>query len=443
MEGKYIMKKILPDKIALRLLFAFFNCLILALPTSSALAQREYVDVKAPITKKYVIAVPALQGTGESSSELGTALAAQANQDLKISGHFTVLDPAAFDSSPIGPSPSTAKLSSLAALGSNLVIAGGWQQQGQQLTLDLKLIDPASGQMLLGKRYKGGPNDGRLMMTKFVNEVVTYLTGQPGVPQGRIAFINGTTDRKELYVMDLGGAARQVTRLGTITLTPSWSLDSQEIFFCSYRGGFPALYAVNPGSGSVRQLATHGTLNVTPAAGPGGMLAATLNKDNDQEIYLLDRQGNIKHRLTQSPGIDISPAFSPDGRQVAFASSRAGNPQIFITSVDGGQARRLTYSGSYNVTPAWSPKGDSIAYAGRTGSGFQIFVISPQGGGPRQLTQEGSNESPSWSPDGSYIACSSTRGGKSAIYVVNVKTGAATRVTNLPGNQTQPAWAPR
>ena len=103
----------------------------------------------------------------------------------------------------------------------------------------------------------------------------------------------------------------------------------------------------------------------------------------------------------------------------------------------------MTYSGSYNVTPAWSPKGDLIAYASRTGSGFQIFVISPQGGSPRQLTQEGSNESPTWSPDGSFIACSSTRGGKAAIYVVNVKTGAATRVTNMAGNQTQPAWAPR
>ena len=95
---------------------------------------------------------------------------------------------------------------------------------------------------------------------------------------------------------------------------------------------FPALYAVNPGSGSVRKLTSHGTLNVTPAAGPGGVLAATLNKDNDQEIYLLDRQGNIKQRLTQSPGIDISPAFSPDGRQIAFASSRGGNPQIYLMS---------------------------------------------------------------------------------------------------------------
>jgi len=412
--------------------------------TDQAWAQgREYIDVKAPLAQKYVIAVPRLMSPGDAGPELGTALATQANQDLKMSGYFTVLDPAAFDASPIGPSPGTASLHKLSALGCNLVIAGGWQKQDQQLTLDLKLFDPGSGQMILGKRYRGGPDDGRRMVTQFVNEVVLHLTGERGIPQGRLAFISGSTDKKDLFLLDLGGTPRQLTRFGTLTLTPAWSADGQEIFFCSYRGGFPALYAVNPASGQVRKLTSHGTLNVTPAAGPGGLLAATLNKDGDQEIYLLDRQGAIKKRLTQTPGIDISPTFSPDGQNIAFVSNRAGSPQIFVMPVGGGQPRRLTFSGSYNVSPAWSPKGDLIAYAGRTGRGFQIFVISPQGGGARQVTQEGSNENPTWSPDGSFIACSSTRGGKTAIYVVNVKTGAATQVTNLAGSQTQPAWAPK
>lgn len=410
---------------------------------AGVLAQgREYIDVKAPLAQKYVIAVPSLQGPGGAGPEMGTTLAAQAHRDLKVSGHFTVLDPAAFDASPIGTLPSTAKLSALAALGSNLVIAGAWQQEGQQLILDLRLLEPSSGKMLLGKRYRGGMNDGPRMMSQFVNEIVVYLTGEPGLPKGRLAFVSGSTDKKEIYLLELGGQPRQLTRLGTLTMTPAWARDGSEIFFCSYRGGFPALYAINPGSGSIRKLASHGTLNITPAAGAGGVLAATLNKDKDQEIYLLDKQGNIKQRLTTSPGIDVSPTFSPDGSQIAFVSNRAGSPQIFITSSSGGPARRLTMSGSYNVSPSWSPKGDLIAYAGRTGSGFQIFVISPQGGGPRQITQEGSNESPSFSPDGAFIACSSNRDGKPAIYVVNVKTGAATRATNLPGAQTQPAWAP-
>ena len=438
-------KRLLPTlkPFALAALIGVIVLVQLCGPGPAGAQSREYVDVKAPLAQKYVIAVPALQGPGGAGPELGTALAAQANRDLKISGHFTVLDPAAFDASPIGPTPGTGRLSALAALGCNLVIAGGWQQDGQQLVLDLRLLEPGSGKMVLGKRYRGGKDDGPRMMSQFVNEIVLFLTGERGLPQGRLAFVSGTADRKEIYLMDLGGQAKQLTRLGTLSLTPAWSRDGSEIFFCSYRGGFPALYAVQPGSGQVRKLASHGTLNITPAAGPGGLLAATLNKDKDQEIYLLDRQGNIRQRLTNSPGIDVSPTFSPDGSQIAFVSNRAGSPQIFIMSSSGGPARRLTMSGSYNVSPAWSPKGDLIAYAGRASGGFQIFVISPQGGNPRQLTQEGSNENPSFSPDGAFIACSSTRDGKPAIYVVNVKTGSATRVTNLPGAQTQPAWAPQ
>lgn len=416
---------------------------LLAASSTVAAQGREYIDIRAPLAKRYVIAVPHLLGPSGSAGELGAALAAQADRDLRASGQLTVLDPATYNPAPIGATPDPARLRDFANYGCNLVIGGSWQQQGAQLILDLKLLDPGSGQMLLGKRYRGGANDGPRMMTQFVNEVILYLTGAPGLPRGRLACVSGTIDRREIYLLELGGTPKQLTRFGTLTLSPAWAPDGSEIFFVSYRGGFPALYAVNPGTGAVRKLKANGTMNVTPAAGPGGVIAATLNRDGDQELYLLDRQGNIKQRLTHSPGIDIAPTFSPDGRELAFVSSRQGTPQIYVMPITGGAARRLTFSGSYNTSPAWSPKGDLIAYAGRAGGGFQIFVIPAQGGSPRQLTREGSNESPSWSPDGNFIACSSTRGGKSAIYVINVQTGAAIKAVELPGSQTQPAWAPR
>lgn len=406
---------------------------------------RENIDVQAPISqKKFTIAVPHLQPLGGGGPDLGSTLAGQTDQSLKTSGLFNVLDPASYNAGPLGSmSPPPGKLQYFSQIGCNLVIIGGFQPEGNNLLLEMRLYEPVTGQMLLGKRYRGGANESPKMITQFVNEVIVHLTGKRGLPTGKIAFISGGNDAKELYLMDLGGAApKQLTKMGTITLTPAWTPDGQEIIFCSYRGGFPALYAVNPGSGAVRKLQSHGTLNITPAAGPGGMIAATLNKDNDQEIYLLNRQGGIQRRLTQSPGIDISPSFSPDGQQMAFVSNRGGNPQIFVMSTQGGQPRRLSFAGGYNVSPAWSPRGDQIAYAGRTGGGFQIFLISPQGGGARQLTHEGSNESPTWSPDGQFIACSSTRGGKKAIYVVNVSTGAMTQATNMAGQQTQPTWAP-
>lgn len=419
-------------------------CLLLGLFSAGAGA-REYIDIRAPLGKKYTIAVPEPRflGGDPAVAGLGPELMAHANRSLNLSGLFEVLEPGAFDSKPPpGLAPGPASLFSFAQRGCQLVIIGGFQSEGKQLLMEMRLYDPGTGQMLLGKRYRGSKATARRMVTQFIDEVIFLLTGERGLPRGRIAFINGSGDRKELFMLDLdNGTSRQLTRFGTLTLSPVWSPDGQEIVFCSYRAGFPALYTIRLATGAVRRLRPHGTLNITPDWGPRGLIAATLNRDGDQEIYLLNPQGEIKERLTHSPGIDLSPSFSPDGRQVAFVSNRQGNPQIYVMPIQGGAARRLTFSGSYNVSPAWSPQGDLIAYAGRQGGHFQIFTISPQGGEVKQLTHEGSNEHPTWSPGGRFIACSSTRGGQTALYIINVAWGSITRVTRMPGQQTQPAWS--
>ncbi|MBW1917845.1 MAG: PD40 domain-containing protein [Deltaproteobacteria bacterium] len=411
-------------------------------------AAREYIEIQAPLTKKYTIAVPQPQPLREvgGAAQLGTEIVSQADFCLKNSGLFTVLEQGSYDSQALkGLTPDPARLHYFTQLGCHLVIVSGFQTEGQQLRLELRLFDPGSGQMLLGKRYRGPTNTARRMATQFIEEVIFYLTGQRGgVPRGQIAFINENKNVKELYVINLDNLkSERLTRLRTISLSPAWAPDGQEIIFCSFRRGFPALYAVRVATKAVRRLQANGTLNITPAWGPGGLVAATLNKDGNQDIYLLNSRGVIKARLTKSPSIDLSPSFAPDSRQIAFVSNRGGNPQIYIMSTQGGQPRRLTFSGAYNVSPAWSPKGDQIAYASRQGGQFQIFTIPAQGGVAKQLTHEGSNENPSWSPNGQFIACSSNRGGQTAIYLINVARGTMTRLTHLPRQQTQPAWSPK
>ncbi|MFP3866946.1 MAG: hypothetical protein ACLFUU_02135 [Desulfobacteraceae bacterium] len=409
-------------------------------------AAREYIDIQAPLSKKYTIAVPLPQQLGEAAAEVSSEVVSQANFGLENSGLFHVLEPGSYDSQALeGLKPDPARLHYFARIGCHLVIASGFRAEDKQLQLEMRLYDPGSGQMLLGKRYQGPTSTARQMVNQYIEEVIFYLTGQRGgVPQGRIAFINADKNVKELHIIDLNRLKSEpLTRLRTIALSPAWDPAGQEIIFCSYRRGFPALYAVRVNSKAVRRLKANGTLHITPAWGPGGLVAATLNLDGNQEIYLLNPQGVIKERLTTSPSIDLSPSFSPDGRQLAFVSNRGGNPQIYIMSIPEGQVRRLTFTGDYNVSPAWSPKGEQIAFAGRRGGQFQIFTIPAQGGEARPLTQEGSNESPTWSPDAQFIACSSNRGGQTAIYLINVARGSMTRLTNLPGQQTQPAWSLR
>ena len=160
----------------------------------------------------------------------------------------------------------------------------------------------------------------------------------------------------------------------------------------------------------------------------------------------MDRGGNILRRLTNgSRAIDVSPSYSPDGRQIAFCSDRAGSPQIYIMNSDGSNVRRISYvTSSYCTSPSWSPKGDKIAYVCRADGMFQVFVSDISGMNALQLTSYGDNEDPDWSPDGRYIVFASTFGRKANFNIAIMKNdgGNITQLTYGHVSDTEPAWGP-
>ena len=185
-------------------------------------------------------------------------------------------------------------------------------------------------------------------------------------------------------------------------------------------------------------------MNISPSWVPGQFaLGASLSFSGDPEIYLLTGKGKIIKRITNSWGIDISPKFSLDGKNVVFASRRRGSPQIFIKNLSTNKIRRLTFEGGYNTSPAWSPNGDRIAYVGIRGGKIDIYTIGIGGDFPVQLTSAaGDNEDPSWSPDGSLIVFSSTRQGRqSQLYVMTAAGGEQRKLFKLKGEQTDPDWS--
>jgi TolB protein len=101
-------------------------------------------------------------------------------------------------------------------------------------------------------------------------------------------------------------------------------------------------------------------------------LAATLSFTGNPELYLLDVRGEILKQLTISWAIDVSPAWSPDGRKLAYVSNRAGKPQIYVLDLATKRSKRLTFEGDYNTSPAWSPRGDRILYTGLHAGRFDI-----------------------------------------------------------------------
>jgi TolB protein len=184
-------------------------------------------------------------------------------------------------------------------------------------------------------------------------------------------------------------------------------------------------------------------------ASPADLLFVS-TKDGDYAIFGSDARGKHGRRLTKekgdpsSPGglfFQIEPAWSPDGRRIAFASRREGTPHVYVMQADGTGTRRLTRSAQDDDHPSWSPDGRRIVFS-REGALFAI----PAGGGPaRRIGREpGSAADPAWSPDGSLIAYDYRQPGSDVreLWVMRSDGSGARQLTKLGGVSVWPAWSP-
>ncbi len=156
-------------------------------------------------------------------------------------------------------------------------------------------------------------------------------------------------------------------------------------------------------------------------------------------------------RLTQEKGdpsteeglfFQGEPAWSPDGRRIAFSSVRDGTSHIYVMSADGTGTRRLTTGLQNDNHPSWSPDGKTILFA-REGA---LFVIPAGGPGPARRVGRGLGAAadPAWSPDGTLIAYDYRRPGEAIkeLYVMRANGTRIRRLTNLGQVSTLPAWSP-
>ena len=165
----------------------------------------------------------------------------------------------------------------------------------------------------------------------------------------------------------------------------------------------------------------------------------------DYDIYAFRPDGSGVRRLTDAPGPDLWISWSPDGKRIAFGSSRDGGSEIYVMNADGTSPARWTEGGG--STPSWSPDGKRIVFTRKVDGKSQIFVISAStaGGHPVRLASTGANEwNPIWSPDGKRILFYSDREGqgKDQIYTVLEDGTNLRRLTAGEFNNIFPSWSP-
>lgn len=176
-------------------------------------------------------------------------------------------------------------------------------------------------------------------------------------------------------------------------------------------------------------------------------IAFVADVENNVDVYFSSPSGGAQFRLTTAQGADWDPAWSSDGKRIAFSSHREDNGQfnrdIYVIASNGTAETRLTDDPATDYEPAWSPDGSRIAFVRESDGNPDIYVINAESGAATQLTNGPSRDrSPAWSPDGTRIVFSSDRDGGYDIYVMNVDGSGVQRLTAEPQDDADPVFSP-
>ncbi len=171
-------------------------------------------------------------------------------------------------------------------------------------------------------------------------------------------------------------------------------------------------------------------------------------EDNGYSHLFLYAPGTLNPtRLTNGPWNDTSPALSPDGKTLAFASDRNEYWDIYLLNLTNGQVNRLTDSPAYDSSPSWSPDGQWIVFDSYQDDNLEIIVASTVNVGQTvRLTENpAQDQHPAWAPGGRQIVFSSNRSGDFEIWSANLDTPGESRFQNISqsknSHETHPVWS--
>ena len=240
-----------------------------------------------------------------------------------------------------------------------------------------------------------GANQRRVTVNRALNIMPTWS------PDARsIAYTSYRRGYPDVYISLIyqGTLQTPMAATGTQNWLPAWSPDGTRLAFTSSRDGNPELYVANRDGSNLRRITNNPAIDTTPTWSPtGAQIAFTTDRTGSPQIYVMGSDGLNLRRITSESFCDRATWSPAPFNELAFVCRTGPGYDIKIYDFASGQTRQITFGEGSNESPSYSPNGRHLAFTSTRAGKTQVFTVGRDGQGLRQITKVGNNYTPDWS----------------------------------------------